>query len=960
MDDVPTIFGGWMVKKGQKRYFVLRDLVLYWFTSEQNHRADFKSSARGSTALTDCVCSVVSDRPRTFQLQTPSGDLYVLKCYSDNDLETWVKVLKGAVQRSDVKKTNRGRLYKAEYLVKKGLRRYFVLEDGFFSWYLNQGDTAKKGALDLKACTLSNVVNDDSFVISSSILSKEYRIQCPNGIHQARAWLKVLQEAINDAREKFDETLASAVKNVSGDIFKEGFLEKKGLKRFFKLINGVLAWYNANPRDRPGTRMNGSLNLTDCQISRLGFQLIVRPAAGKSYTLKAATKIEAEAWATVLLSTVKKLSMDETKKANSSALTITEGWVTKKYMGSRKEDRRYISLQSNKLFYYDREPSMGVHPKGEIFLGDCQVSLLGQKTFVISPGRGRDYPWQCQNQENAKAWVGSINYCIQQANKSLEMVCQKYQWLVGGRSSSGDRWVCVTLDKKLLWFDRVMHPNDISERQANGSLQISPNMKVGVNPAKKLSFAIQPPRGGTMIWTVPDETSRDSWVTALHALTKGTKSIKKKEVFGVRLEELVQKEERPCPKIIQDCCEFIAQHGTDQLGIFRVSGRASELESFIEQYNSGREVLFSPSNDVHAVAGILKQFFREMPEPVIPFNLYDAFLEANSPDKVRALLPQLPGPYLELTSYLFRFLSYLAKFSAVTKMESSNLAIVFAPNVLRTQDSTRALADFPASLAVVTLMINQADYIFQGVGSGSDSIAPHSAAPPANNQSGPHTPRGAGPPPGAPPPLEPRASPRGGPPPSRPPPSNRPPSGPPPTSTPPQLDSPRTASPPGSARSATSPRVGSPPTSAPPPLDSSRVASPPTSAPPVASPRVVSPRGPPPSTVELGSTPNDAPPPSYDAPPPSYDAPPPSYDAPPPSYDAPPPSYDAPPPSYDAPPPSYDAPPPSYDAPPPSYDAPPPDYDPDIPPPSYDPEEPAPPGYDPDEPPPPGYDPDEF
>ncbi len=41
-----------------------------------------------------------------------------------------------------------------------------------------------------------------------------------------------------------------------------------------------------------------------------------------------------------------------------SLKTITEGWVVKKYMGSRKEDRRYIVLEQNKLKYYDRQPTV--------------------------------------------------------------------------------------------------------------------------------------------------------------------------------------------------------------------------------------------------------------------------------------------------------------------------------------------------------------------------------------------------------------------------------------------------------------------------------------------------------------------------------------------------------------------------------------------------------------------------
>jgi len=40
--------------------------------------------------------------------------------------------------------------------------------------------------------------------------------------------------------------------------------------------------------------------------------------------------------------------------------TMTSGWVVKKYMGSRKEDQRFIVLQDKKLKYYDRDPSTAV------------------------------------------------------------------------------------------------------------------------------------------------------------------------------------------------------------------------------------------------------------------------------------------------------------------------------------------------------------------------------------------------------------------------------------------------------------------------------------------------------------------------------------------------------------------------------------------------------------------------
>ena len=51
-------------------------------------------------------------------------------------------------------------------------------------------------------------------------MNKEYRMSCPQGLHQARAWLKVLAESLEVAAKQQEETLGTAVKNVSGDIIK--------------------------------------------------------------------------------------------------------------------------------------------------------------------------------------------------------------------------------------------------------------------------------------------------------------------------------------------------------------------------------------------------------------------------------------------------------------------------------------------------------------------------------------------------------------------------------------------------------------------------------------------------------------------------------------------------------------------------------------------------------------------
>lgn len=65
---------------------------------------------------------------------------------------------------------------------------------------------------------------------------------------------------------------------------------------------------------------------------------------------------------------------------------------------------------------------------------------------------------------------------------------------MGGRGSTGDRWAVITKDDKLMWFDHVMPPDLITEKHANGYVGLS-GVKVGTNPAKKLTFAIAPNTG---------------------------------------------------------------------------------------------------------------------------------------------------------------------------------------------------------------------------------------------------------------------------------------------------------------------------------------------------------------------------------------------------------------------------------------------------------------------------------
>ena len=67
-------------------------------------------------------------------------------------------------------------------------------------------------------------------------------------------------------------------------------------------------------------------------------------------------------------------------------------------------------------------------------------------------------------------------------------------------------------------------------------------------------------------------------------------------------------------------------------GVFRVPGDSSEMRAMREQINQGEDVeaVFSRCDNLHSVAGMLKMFFREMPSPLLSFELYDDFIRCSS------------------------------------------------------------------------------------------------------------------------------------------------------------------------------------------------------------------------------------------------------------------------------------------------------------------------------------------
>uniref|UniRef100_A0A8C3PQQ3 Rho-GAP domain-containing protein n=1 Tax=Calidris pygmaea TaxID=425635 RepID=A0A8C3PQQ3_9CHAR len=218
------------------------------------------------------------------------------------------------------------------------------------------------------------------------------------------------------------------------------------------------------------------------------------------------------------------------------------------------------------------------------------------------------------------------------------------------------------------------------------------------------------------------------------------KGLIRDQVFGCRLDALCQRESSTVPRFVRLCVEAVEERGLDVDGIYRVNGNLSVIQKLRFAVDRERAVtsdgryvfpeqpcqeerlsLADPEwNDVHVVTGALKLFFRELPEPLVPYRLFDPFIEAvKLPDpqeqvkRVAELVQSLPPPNHATLRYLLAHLCRVMERVDVNRMTRQNIGIVFGPTLLRPEREPGSLAVGMAQQnQVVELLLAHFDHIF--------------------------------------------------------------------------------------------------------------------------------------------------------------------------------------------------------------------------------------------------------
>ncbi|XP_072229458.1 rho GTPase-activating protein SYDE1 [Leuresthes tenuis] len=182
-------------------------------------------------------------------------------------------------------------------------------------------------------------------------------------------------------------------------------------------------------------------------------------------------------------------------------------------------------------------------------------------------------------------------------------------------------------------------------------------------------------------------------------------------VFGVELHHLVEKEgsASPVPLLIQKTVAEIERRGLKVVGLYRLCGSAAvkkELRDWFERNSSAVSLSEDLYPDINVITGILKDYLRELPSPLITRTLYQVVRDAMTlrPPPIPPVAPEsqlaqstvellscLPPPERATLSLLLNHLSLVASFSFSNRMTHQNLAVCFGPVLLTpTQEAWRA------------------------------------------------------------------------------------------------------------------------------------------------------------------------------------------------------------------------------------------------------------------------------
>ncbi|XP_036089795.1 unconventional myosin-IXb isoform X6 [Rousettus aegyptiacus] len=178
--------------------------------------------------------------------------------------------------------------------------------------------------------------------------------------------------------------------------------------------------------------------------------------------------------------------------------------------------------------------------------------------------------------------------------------------------------------------------------------------------------------------------------------------------FGVCVDSLTS-DKASVPIVLEKLLEHVEMHGLYTEGLYRKSGAANRTRELRQALQTDPAAVKLENFPIHAITGVLKQWLRELPEPLMTFAQYGDFLRAvELPEKqeqlaaIYAVLEHLPEANHNSLERLIFHLVKVALLEDVNRMSPSALAIIFAPCLLRCPDNSDPLTSMKDVLKITT------------------------------------------------------------------------------------------------------------------------------------------------------------------------------------------------------------------------------------------------------------------
>lgn len=201
----------------------------------------------------------------------------------------------------------------------------------------------------------------------------------------------------------------------------------------------------------------------------------------------------------------------------------------------------------------------------------------------------------------------------------------------------------------------------------------------------------------TIIFRAKTDAERNQWIFTVHRV-----------------------QARAIKCLVISAAEELEARSLDIPGLFRVAGKKTEVIALSHQIDLGLEPQLGVVED-HELAGLMKLCIRSMAIPLLSFSLYPQWLQVHKMEShserlahVRTTLQSLSTFKQGLLQYLMLFLRRVSMYEQVNKMSPKNLAIVFAPNILRPQNETAesVAQDVELVLGAVCFLIEYSHELF--------------------------------------------------------------------------------------------------------------------------------------------------------------------------------------------------------------------------------------------------------